>query len=352
VPWSVHAVPLPHGDQPTDLWIDADGTLAARPVPGAEPLPGRYVAPGLVDAHAHPAVAPGPAARDGAQTLDELAGWAAAGVTLVRDTGSPGGSVLDLGLRPGMPRLQAAGRFLVPAGRYYPALLPEGVPEERLTELALAELARGSRWVKVIADFPPVTGGKPSGPPALTYSPEAVAAMTAAVHAAGGRVAAHVTTGAVGRLVRAGIDSVEHGTAIGESDLRLMAQAGVAWTPTLCAVLAVPGTAPGAARRRAAAYRERLRDLLPAAHRLGVTVLAGTDTAGTLVREIMLLAEHGLAPAAALEAATIAGYRFLGEPSGQLGRPATLVTYRDDPREDLAVLSCPQAVLIDGIRVR
>ena len=45
-------------------------SLAARPVPGAEPLPGRYVAPGLVDAHAHPAVAPGPAARDGAQTLD------------------------------------------------------------------------------------------------------------------------------------------------------------------------------------------------------------------------------------------------------------------------------------------
>ena len=43
---------------------------------------------------------------------------------------------------PGMPRLQAAGRFLAPAGRYFPALLPEGVPQRRLTELALAELAR------------------------------------------------------------------------------------------------------------------------------------------------------------------------------------------------------------------
>ncbi len=242
MPWSVHAVPLPDGDRPSDLWVDADGSLATRPVPGAEPLPGRYVAPGLVDAHAHPAVAPGPAARDGGQTLDELAGWAAAGVTLVRDTGSPGGSVLGLGLRPGMPRLQAAGRFLAPAGRYFPALLPEGVPEQRLTELA-----RGSRWVKVIADFPPVAGGKPSGTPSLTYSPEAVEAMTAAVHAAGGRVAAHVTTDAVTQLVRAGVDSVEHGTAVDESVLRLMATAGVAWTPTLCAVLAVPGTAPEAA---------------------------------------------------------------------------------------------------------
>ena len=34
------------------------------------------------------------------------------------------------------------------------------------------------------------------------------------------------------------------------------------------------------------------------------------------------------------------------------GRPATLVTYQDDPREDLGVLSSPSAVLIDGIRVR
>jgi imidazolonepropionase-like amidohydrolase len=225
MPWSVRAVPLPDGDRPADLWIDAEGCLATEPVPGAEPLPGRYVAPGLVDAHAHPAVGPGPAARDGAWTLGELAAWAATGVGLVRDTGSPGGSVLSLDPGPGLPRLQAAGRFLAPAGRYFPALLPEEVPQQRLTELALAELARGARWVKVIADFPPVTDGAPSGPPGPTYATEAVEAMIAAVHAAGGRVAAHVTTDAVARLVRAGVDSVEHGTALDESTLRLMAQA-------------------------------------------------------------------------------------------------------------------------------
>lgn len=352
MPWLVHAIPLPAGDQPCDLWVDSAGCLAGQPVADAEPLPGRYVAPGLVDAHAHPSVAPGPAARGGPLTLDELAGWAAAGITLVRDTGSPGGAVLGLSPGPGMPRLQAAGRFLVPDGRYFPALLPEGVPEERLTELALAELARGSRWVKVIADFPQVTDGKPAGAPDLTYSLAAIEAMVSAVHAAGGRVAAHVTTDAVGHLVRAGVDSVEHGNAMDESALRLMAEAGAGWTPTLCAVLSVPDTASAAARQRVAEYRERLGELLPAAHRLGVPVLAGTDIAGTIVREVMLLAEHGLAPAAALAAATTTGYRFLNEPFDQPGRPVTLVTYQDDPREDLAVLSSPKAVLIDGVRVR
>ena len=110
MPWSVRAVPLPDGDRPADLWIDADGCLATEPVPGAEPLPGRYVAPGLVDAHAHPAVGPGPAARDSAGTLSELAAWAASGVPPVA------GSVLA---STPPPRLQAAGGSS--PRRYFPA---------------------------------------------------------------------------------------------------------------------------------------------------------------------------------------------------------------------------------------
>jgi imidazolonepropionase-like amidohydrolase len=353
--WSVHAVPLPDGDRPADLWVDEAGCLVSEPVPAAERLPGRYVVPGLVDAHAHPAVGGavgGPVALGGAEALDALTAWAAAGVCLVRDAGSPGGLVLQLDLPLGLPRLQAAGRFLAPAGRYFPALLPEGAPEQQLTELALGELARGGQWVKLIADFPAIDGGRPSGPPAPTYSGEAVEAMVTAVHAAGGRVAAHVNTDLVAPLVRAGVDSIEHGIAMDESVLRLMAQTGAAWTPTLCAVLGVPGTAPEAARRRAADYRPRLRELLPLAHRLGVPILTGTDTAGSVACEVALLAEHGLEPTAALEAATTTGYRFLGESFDTPGLPATLVTYQHDPREDLTALSSPAAVIINGIRIR
>jgi imidazolonepropionase-like amidohydrolase len=353
--WAVRAVPLPEGDRPVDLWVDAAGCLVSEPVPDSERLPGRYVVPGLVDAHAHPTVgreAGMPVPLDGSETLNVLAAWAASGVCLVRDTGSAGGSVLQLDLVPGMPRLQAAGRFLAPAGRYFPAMLPEAAPPQRLTELAMGELARGARWVKVIADFPPVTDGMPSGRPEPTYSGEAIKEMIAAVHAAGGRVAAHVTTDMVSELVRAGVDSIEHGNAIDESALRLMAQTGAAWTPTLCAVLGLPDTASEAARRRVAEYRQQLPELLPLARRLGVPILAGTDTAGTIAREVALLAEHGLEPAAALEAATTTGYRFLGESFNQAGQPITLVTYQDDPREDLAILSSPSAIIIDGVRVR
>jgi imidazolonepropionase-like amidohydrolase len=83
-----------------------------------------------------------------------------------------------------------------------------------------------------------------------------------------------------------------------------------------------------------------------------VPILTGTDTAGSVAREVALLAEHGLEPTAALEAATATGYRFLGESFDTPGLPATLVTYQHDPREDLTALSSPAAVIINGIRVR
>jgi len=69
------------------------------------------------------------------------------------------------------------------------------------------------------------------------------------------------------------VDSIEHGTSLDESTLRLMAQTGTAWTPTLCAVLGVPDTASEAARQRVAGYRDRLRELLPLAQRLGVPAI-------------------------------------------------------------------------------
>jgi len=72
----VHAVPLPDGDRPVDLWVDRAGCLVNEPLPDAQRLPGRYVVPGLVDAHAHPAIGrndEGPVARDAAQALTVLA---------------------------------------------------------------------------------------------------------------------------------------------------------------------------------------------------------------------------------------------------------------------------------------
>jgi imidazolonepropionase-like amidohydrolase len=352
----VTAVRLPEGDAVEDLWVDDAGRVSG-PIDGTEALPGRFVAAGLVDAHSHPTVnatAAGPAAASPAEVRERLSGWGRGGVAVVRDVGSPGGMILDVPPGPGLPRVQAAGRFLAPEGKYFPGLLVDGVPADRLTDTALEQVRRGARWVKVIADFPPLdeNGAPGAAGPEPTYSTEEIAAMVRAVHEAGARVAAHSTIDTVAALVDAGVDSIEHGPGLDDATLRRMAERGVAWTPTLGAMLAMAEGAPDDARSRFRTMVEHITSLLQTATALHVAVLAGTDAAVSLPAEIALLATHGLEPVGALRAATTTAYTFLGENVDGPGSLASLVTYDADPRNDLDVLNDPVAVVIDGVRVR
>src|SRR5262249_31250558 len=177
-----------------------------------------------------------------------------------------------------------AGRFLAPAGRYYPALLTDPVAEADLVSCALAEIGRGAAWVKVVADFPDLAAGTDA---AATYSVDSIAQLTAAAHRAGARVAVHSTVPDVGRPAAVAVDSVEHGFGLDEPAIKDMASRGTAWTPTIGALFALlddPDLAPGR-RRKLEEGRERLAGLLPVAARSGVPVLAGTDITGSIPRE-------------------------------------------------------------------
>ena len=93
-------------------------------------------------------------------------------------------------------------------------------------------------------------------------------------------------------------------------------------------------------------------------NRAGVTLLAGTDIAATRVpgftlhRELELLTEAGLTPAAALRAATITPARVLGvaDELGAVepGKVADLVLLRDDPLEDIRNMQRIEAVVAGG----
>jgi imidazolonepropionase-like amidohydrolase len=335
--WSFEGTLLPDGD--TGRLVVGDGD--------PEPLPGRYALVGLVDAHCHLTVADDTPRLDGTLAAGRLDALAAAGVGLVRDVGGDRSVTLPLGRAPapGRPLVLAAGRFLAPPGRYFPAM-HEPVEAADLVAAVEREVADGATWVKLVADFP---RWEPAGPvpgsTAPTYPPEVVAAAIAAAHRLGARVAAHATSAVAGTLVAAGVDSVEHGTRLDPAALAALGAAGGAWTPTLCASI-------GALRRdgdraKADALSERLRETLPAAVAAGVTVLAGTDVVGTIPAEVRLLVEHGLTPTQALAAAGPAARDWLQRPAG-----ADLVTYAADPRADPAVLGAPAAVVLRGVRVR
>jgi hypothetical protein len=149
--------------------------------------------------------------------------------------------------------VQAAGRFLAPAGRYFPDLLDAPVDEAGLVGAALAEIGRGAAWVKVIADFPHVAAATDAQ---ATYRIEAVAWVVAAAHRAGARVAVHSTVPGTSQLVAAGVDSIEHGwSGLDEHAVRDMAGRGTAWTPTAAALVAMLD-APGITPRRRRGFAE------------------------------------------------------------------------------------------------
>jgi imidazolonepropionase-like amidohydrolase len=330
---------LPEGDR-RPLWVSG-GRLSATPIDDAETLPGGFVLPGLVDAHAHLAM-DGMDAGDVALATRHLREARDQGVLAVRDVGAPRSVTLELRPRPDDPSLFVAGRWHAPEGRFYPQMATPTAPEE-LIESALQEIRRGATWVKVVADWRSNE---------LSYDFELLRRLIEAVHAAGARVAAHTQWPVVADVVRAGVDSVEHGFSLDDATLDAMAARGVAWTPTLTALNRPiePDTAPER-RQRIEAGRERVREMLPRALARGIRVLAGTDALGTIVDEVRWLIDYGLEPVDALRAASSSSREFLGLPSLQDGAQADVTTYDSDPRDDPDALARPAAILRAGVRI-
>jgi imidazolonepropionase-like amidohydrolase len=154
------------------------------------------------------------------------------------------------------------------------------------------------------------------------------------------------------------VDALEHGCMIDESLLRLMAERGIAWSPTsiiapYAAEMAEDVGGPEAARGVHEAF-ENQRSMLAKGRKLGITILAGTDMfpPGSVWREVAALQQAGLEPRDALAAASTTARAFLREPALDEGAPADLVRYEHDPRNDPELLARPGLVMLGGARIQ
>jgi imidazolonepropionase-like amidohydrolase len=361
-PYHLTATLLPFGTSPIDLWV-VDGRITLSPQVGARDLaaPGGYVTAGLVDAHTHLHFVREPHARRGRSVVDDnRRRHLHAGTLLIRDLGATSDDVLNLPDDDGLPIVQAAGQSLLVEG-HYPFFVTAA---KELPGAAAAQAKAGARWIKIFVDWPGWLGGDEEpefgDDNRLTYPTETLAETVHAAHAAGARVAIH----AFGREgaaagVAAGVDSIEHGWGLEEAQLKEMAEKRIGWTPML--VIADPmlkGAEGGTPRPTQARWiresLDRLKTLIPLGHRLGVTILAGTDwfPSVTIAEEVILLHRFGLSADAAIGAATSAARAFLGAPDVEEGAPADLVLFREDPREELSRLARPELIMLRGELVR
>jgi imidazolonepropionase-like amidohydrolase len=155
------------------------------------------------------------------------------------------------------------------------------------------------------------------------------------------------------------VRSIEHGVFVSESTIAEMARRGTYFTPTMDAITTMATSANPVLAARGKEYTPVLQAAVRAAKDAGVTIVAGTDSFGTDVTpigtEARLLAEAGLSPLEALQAATIHAARLLGKKDvGRLvrGSLADVVVVDADPLTDASALERIRMVVAQGAVVR
>ena len=302
------------------------------------------------------------------------------GFTSARDLGGGAETValrnaIDAGKVPG-PRLWVALEPLGPTAghgdpRYGldPALEPAGwdngivdTPEQARFRVR-EHKRRGADLIKVMPSGGIASTG--DDPRQQLMTNDELAAVVEAAHALGMKVAAHIyPAAAIENAVRAGVDSVEHGSFATAHTFALMKEHGTYLVPTLSVFdlyydiatkqpeLLAPGTAA----------KEIEYDLLPKrnlalAVRSGVHIAFGTDIGeGDHSLEFALLIANGMAPAAALEAATRDAAELIGAADRigtiQPGRYADIVATAKDPLADPAQFGHVEFVMKGGVVYR
>ncbi|MEU9660103.1 amidohydrolase family protein [Streptomyces chartreusis] len=326
-----------------DLWILGDRITFERPSVEAETVAdGGFLLPGLVDVHTHPGSPSEDEPRWDPEAFGEqIAAHRDAGTTALRFPGLLGEIPPGLRDAPDAPRMITAGRWLAWAGLSRSADFH--LVTDDLVAAAVAEAKAHDGWCKLMGDWDFEADPVPY---------DLLRAVTDAVHGAGGRVAAHcMSAHGVLNAVRAGVDSIEHGMAMPEECVELMAAHGTSYVPTLTAFARRAPQIIDNPRGRLwheghGVMIRRVRE----AHDAGVTVLAGTDSApfGNVATEVEHLIAAGLPADAAVGAASWTAREFLGLPGLTEGGLADVTVYDADPRREPAVLRHPRRIVLRG----
>jgi imidazolonepropionase-like amidohydrolase len=198
------------------------------------------------------------------------------------------------------------------------------------------------------------------------FTEEEIRAIVATARDYGFKVAAHAH-GAEGikRAVRAGVDSIEHGTLMDDEGIRLMKQRGTWYVPTILAgewvaeKAKLEGFFPDLVRPKAAAIGPQVRSTFAKAWKAGVRIAFGTDTGvsahGDNAKEFALMVEAGMPALEAIRAATLGGAALVGAPdlgAIEAGKLADVIAVPDDPTADVTALQRPLFVMKDGVVYR
>ena len=349
-----------------DAAVIVRGGRIERIVRGAVDIPadaqvidaaGGYLLPGLIDAHAH---------------IETLAGAQRAlesGVTTVRSASVSG--FQDVALRELVRSGAIAGPDVLAAGLYVTPDLGESI----LADPRLAPLSSGvttpeqlrllvrinlDHGVDVIKTRGTARAGLPDTDPRQQVYTEAqlrVIVEEAATRGVPVMAHAHGDEGARAAVL-AGVRSIEHGTYLSDSTLRLMKARGTFFVPTISTMAALLTDDNTVLRLRGPHMVPRLTSAVRRAHALGIPIVTGSDNdyaprrAERIAEEVARLVDAGLTPMEAIRAATTVAARLLriDDRTGavRVGLEADLIVVPDDPLADVRTLQDVLVVVSNG----
>lgn len=379
------------GGEPADTPITVEGdrivAVGEEPDSGATvvDLGGRTLIPGMLDVHTHMAGGDNAIGRGDEATTFRMSeplikatidSVEAAGVTLrsgfttVREIGAR--DYIDVFMRDAQragqidaPRMLATGPGIAMTGghgeHWDPTRTADGVDGmvRRVRELVHNRVD----IVKVVSADGPETLGEWW---TAQSTPEELNAAFAEARRLGRRTASHAMGGeAIGNVVRAGVDTVEHGWYLTEESCQLMKEHGTFLVPTIGNFVDIITFGPKLEMPWAvmmADDEDPVFDRLRMAIEIGVPIICGSDCGGNEAHrhgrnamELECYVRCGMTPLEALATATIDAARAmkLDENVGsiEVGKYADFVVIDGDPLNDVSLLRTGVVGVVQGGRV-
>jgi imidazolonepropionase-like amidohydrolase len=232
---------------------------------------------------------------------------------------------------------------------------------DSVRRLVRAMIERGVNVIKIMATE---RAGLPdTDPRKRVFTDDELAAAVDEARKAGVYVAghAHGDEGAAA-AVRAGVRSIEHGTYLSDQTLAMMKERGAYLVPTIATVMDLID--PGGdydnpvLSVRGRAMLPRIRETTAHAWKMGVKIVAGTDTgygpssSRRIPHEIIELVNIGMTPMDAIKAATSVAAACIGvdKRTGSLkpGMEADLIAIERDPTADISAIQDVIIVINNG----
>jgi imidazolonepropionase-like amidohydrolase len=343
-------------------------------------LRSQFVLPGLIDMHVHLYHEGDPlkarlegqrrdyedgvliAARNARLTLE-------AGFTTVRDLGGVARGVVTL--RDFINAGELPGPTIVPAGRMISVSSGHGDANglnreatraareemdnicdgaDSCREAVRRQIMQGAEVIKFAA-----TGGVGSdvaGGLARQMFEDEMRAIVETARSFGRRVTSHAHgKDGIDTALRAGVDSIDHGSYIDDQTIALFKERGAYLVPTMLAPIAAleqarRGDRPPASLAKAEEAAVAMLESHKRAYRAGVKIAFGTDSGvsrhGINAQEFKLMVDAGMTPTAAIQAATVNAADLLGRAATlgtiEKGKDADIIAVSGSPLDDVTRL--------------